>query len=1125
MELRLLVFRNVVYYWRTNLAVIAGVAAAVSVLSGALLVGSSVRGSLRSLVYQRLGKTDFVISSDHFFRARLLGDAIGAGANATGGCPIIYLQGVVIYEKTGAHAYDVNVYGVDERFWKLQDVAVQGESEPRSALVGDALAESLGLQTGEDLLLKIDTRQGIPRESLFGRKENAARTMRLVCGGILPAGKLGRFALRPDQGTVYSIFVPLRLLQRGLSQPMRANTFLLTAKEPGDNLQNIRGLLRERYSLPDVGIKLRPLESRMGIAVESTRVLLGESIVRAAFETATDAGMKASGILTYLANSIRAGGREIPYSVITAADLGREALASIQTIKGLTGDHTGDGGEAIWLNEWAWRDLGITPGERVDVDYYLWQDEGRLLTRTAQFRFAGVIPIGGEVDASLTPEIPGITETRSISSWDPPFPLDLHRIRAIDEEYWKRYGSTPKAFIRLERGQELWQSRFGNLTAVRIALREGMDLTSALTLFEAGLRKRLDPERDGFTLSAVREQGLNASRGSTDFGEYFVYFSLFLVVASLLLSGLFFRLGIEQRAREIGSLLAMGFPVRTIREVFLLEGGLLSAGGCLLGLVGAVGYGGLLVLALRNWWIGAVGTRYLYLHVTRADLALGACAGLAASLVTITWTLHCLQHNSPRTLLAGVLESSSIRMRRARMLVVVAAVALVAAAFILVSSALKVIPEVAGFFAAGIMLLISILGGTAVWLRRAHPSMTSAGGWQAYLDLGIRNAMHRPGRSLSCIALISAATFVIVSVEAFRQDPRNATLDPASGTGGFPLLAKSTLPIVVDPNSADGREALGIPVSEVPEFAEIRFVPFRVRPGDDASCLNLYAPQEPKILGALHPFLAAGRFSFQESLASTPEQKRNPWLLLESNSEDGIIPAVGDANTIQYILHLSVGGELAVRKGDGTYARLRLVGSLRNSILQGELVVSEANFLRAFPEQEGYRFFLLDVNHAAGTSLAQPLMQRLENWGFSVESSQERLSAYQRVENTYLSTFQSLGGLGLILGTVGLAAVLLRNVLERRKELALLRAVGYRRQILSAIIVSENLVLLICGLAGGTVCALLATLPALLARGHPFPAGMVSIILLAVLFVGLSSSILAVLAAIRSPLLGALKSE
>ena len=53
------------------------------------------------------------------------------------------------------------------------------------------------------------------------------------------------------------------------------------------------------------------------------------------------------------------------------------------------------------------------------------------------------------------------------------------------------------------------------------------------------------------------------------------------------------------------------------------------------------------------------------------------------------------------------------------------------------------------------------------------------------------------------------------------------------------------------------------------------------------------------------------------------------------------------------------------------------------------------------------------------------------DFGADATGTAERLAQFHRVENTYLSTFQALGGLGLILGTMGLATVLLRNVLER----------------------------------------------------------------------------------------------
>jgi putative ABC transport system permease protein len=124
-----------------------------------------------------------------------------------------------------------------------------------------------------------------------------------------------------------------------------------------------------------------------------------------------------------------------------------------------------------------------------------------------------------------------------------------------------------------------------------------------------------------------------------------------------------------------------------------------------------------------------------------------------------------------------------------------------------------------------------------------------------------------------------------------------------------------------------------------------------------------------------------------------------------------------------------------------------------------------------------------------------------------------------------LSTFQTLGGLGLLVGTLGLAAVVLRNVLERRRELALLGAVGYHTAHLFTIVVAENLLLLAWGLAIGTACALVAIAPTAFERGGRLPLTSSGWLLLAVFAAGLLSSIVATRAALRTPLLAALRSE
>jgi hypothetical protein len=365
--------------------------------------------------------------------------------------------------------------------------------------------------------------------------------------------------------------------------------------------------------------------------------------------------------------------------------------------------------------------------------------------------------------------------------------------------------------------------------------------------------------------------------------------------------------------------------------------------------------------------------------------------------------------------------------------------------------------------------------------------------------------------------LIASATFLIVSLDTFRRN------DLSAGSGGFPLMAESVLPVIHNPNTAEGRDALNIP-----PLAGVEFVPFRLRSGDDTSCLSLYRPRNPRILAPPASFLRAARFRFQASVAQTT----NPWLLLESRPANGAIPVIVDANSMTYVLHLKLGEEFVLdnvtpfpHAGPAPNTKFQVVAALEDSLFQGELLISEANFLRLFPDVQGFRFFLLSVAPARAQEVAGVLENALSDYGFDIQPTEEVLAGFHKVENTYLSTFRSLGALGLVLGTVGLGAILLRNVLERRRELALLRAVGYRFRHLALMVLAENLLLLLLGLATGTACAVLAVTPEVSLRGGHLPVASLALLLAAVLVTGIAASLTATAAALRSPLLVALRSE
>jgi hypothetical protein len=387
--------------------------------------------------------------------------------------------------------------------------------------------------------------------------------------------------------------------------------------------------------------------------------------------------------------------------------------------------------------------------------------------------------------------------------------------------------------------------------------------------------------------------------------------------------------------------------------------------------------------------------------------------------------------------------------------------------------------------------------------------------------MGARNTRRNRSRSVLSVALVASACFLIVVVAANRGGEAADVTDPASGAGGFTLVAQADVPLSQDLGSAAVQSDLGFDAAESELLSGVEIVPFRLLPGEDVSCLNLFRPQRPSVLGVPHELVERGAFTFQQ----LSEKTDRPWTLLERQIEPGVVPAFADVNSALWILHAKLGDDLTIEDGAGREVRLRLVGLLTKGIFQSEILVAEQRFQELFPESTGYGWFLADPPLAEVDQVSRLLEHRLGRFGFDVTPTTERLAAYQEVESTYLATFQSLGGLGLLLGTVGLGIVLLRNVLERRGELATLRAFGFRRQSISWMVAAENGVLLVSGIAIGTIAGLVAAAPRLLSDAQSVPWASLAAILSTVFAIGSLAGWLAVRGSVRVPLLPALRAE
>ncbi len=1120
------------YHWRTHLAVMLAVVVTSAVLTGALLVGDSMRGSLRHLLLDQLGQIDDVLVTDRFFRAKLAEEVAAApqfANNFSQAVPAIVVQGTVENPRGGGslRAGEVMIVGCDERFWSLGSGRPQKTPDRDQVVLNRPLADELDVKVGDELLVRVGSHSQIPADSALGRKTETIRNRRLTVSEIIPAEGLGWFSLHPSQRLPLDAFVATETLQSAVEQPEKVNAIFVAGRSSAEPTVAGDEALQESLqpTLADYGIEVAI--HKLGYAqATSNRMLIGPaaaSVIHKAF-----AADHPQDVFTYLANTIAAGDKQIPYSTISAIDFRAEPpLGPFKTPEGEAIAPLAD--DEIVLNSWAAEDLGVEPGAEIEITYFEPEStHGDVREAKAKFRLKAVVAIEGPAgDPDLTPQMPGVTDQLSIGDWDPPFPFEASRVRDKDETYWDDYRTTPKAYVSLAAGRRMWSSRFGDTTAIRFAPPPGAtDATLAAQL-------RFDATEMGFEFIPIKRLGLAAASGTTPFDGLFLGFSLFLMVSALLLVSLLFRLGVDQRAAEIGILRAVGLRSRKVAAVLAGEAIVVAAIGSLLGTIAGIGYAWLMLTGLSTWWVGAISTPFLMLYVTAQSLAIGFASALVVSLATIAWTVWRLNRVSVRSMLAGQTTTGRLVTRKTSRASRVAAIAMLVVALLVGLSALRLqsMAQAGAFVGSGALVLVA--GLTYIWSRLgsgATATLSAAARWPI-ARLALRNGARNPGRSVLSIGLIAAASFLIVALSAFRLDPAAESQGRTSGSGGFALVATSDQPIYQNLNTAQGREDLSFSAQADEALAKCMTMALRVKSGDDASCLNLYQPTQPRILGVPQSLIERGGFAWATTAASTPEQVENPWLLLDESlgdAEDGtpVVPAIVDFNTAQYSLHKgAIGDRVLVTDGAGRTVQLEFVGFFQNSIFQGELLIGEKSFLRLFPEVSGYRFFLVDVDGQPLLKVQQALETSLGDYGFDAQSSAARLEAFFAVQNTYLSTFQSLGGLGLLLGTFGLATVQLRSVLERRGELALLRAEGFRRALLARLVMIENSLLLVGGLVVGIFAALVAVLPHWLGGGASVPWLSLAATLATVLVVGLLAGLLAVRATLRAELIPALREE
>ncbi len=1043
------IFKTFTHYIKANLLVAIGVLISTMVLTGSLIIGDSVRYSLEQATFYRLGKTTHLVSvAERYFRQEMAA-GIETENREIKATPVLLLEGMAVAGGGQQRVNKVQVVGVSPDFGEISDSPVFAELQKNEIAISRNLAERLKIKPGDNILVRIKKASLIPMNAPFVSAEETSVSLRATVKNIVSKEELGRFSLKNSQTAPYNIFLSIGRLNRLMEFSGKANQLLISTKlESGAVEQAVQKCLTPE----DAGLQLNHIAATNEIEISTERVFIEPKV------SETLAKLPGAGfILTYFVNEIEkssefrvqssefkvsGGNSAIPYSFVSSLD--DSVLANNEII----------------LNRWAADDLGAIPGDSIRLKYLEIGPLRKLIDKEAEFVLKEVIPMDSKWnDPTRVPHLPGLSDAGHCREWDAGVPIDLDAIRDKDEKYWDDFKGTPKAYVSREKALQLWSNRFGNYTAVRFPA-----TTFDIKKYKQIFAEEISPGDLGMTISPIREQGLHAARNGTDFSGLFIGLSFFILVASIVLTSLLFRLNLETRSSQIGLLAALGFQQKQVRGFFLLEGLVIAFTGGLAGLVVSVFYTQAVFKILNSLWFEIVRTNVLEIKILPATLVLGLVISLVVSLAAIFISVRKFQNRNAVELQNRAGSGSKKWNKLIYNVLLYLSLTISIAVFIKqVFFAEQLNPAL--FFLTGGLLLLGLLllfQKILVKLENKKESEIRLG------KLAQLNLSRNKSRSLTVVILFALATFLVVSTGSNKLDLFANAQEKTSGTGGFLYFAETTMPVLFDINNKEKRAEEGI-------YEDFKVVQLRKVDGDDASCLNLNRIAQPAILG-VDPELLAGRFSFSTHLKTLG--KTEPWEILNQKFNDGTIPAIADQTVIQWGLGMKTGDVVQYQNELGDTLRLKLIAGTAPSIFQGYILISNKNFLENYPTSSGTNLFLIEGNPEQAQKIGDELQAVFRDYGWEMEPAAKRLVEFYSVTNTYLSIFLALGALGLLLGTIGLAVILARTILERRREIALMQAIGFSEKTILISFIKEYSILLFSGVLIGFITAVVATFPA-----------------------------------------------
>jgi ABC-type antimicrobial peptide transport system permease subunit len=1079
------ILKSVKFYKKQHLLLLLGTFISASVIIGGLIIGDSVKYSLLKLSSLRLGKTQYALNAQGRFVSYELASRLEQKLQTTVS-GVLTIDGLAINPENNLKVNQVNVIGIDTSFTKLAPASyiMPGNQE---VYLNQNLAKRLNANIGQELVIRIQPIDPIPVNAPFAQEKPASVSLRLTITDILSNEQLGRYSLQSDQKAPLNLFVPREVLEHKLELQGKANT-LLIAEKNNLNQQEIKHALNSSFQLNDASLFIKETEEYFEI--NSERVFIDKSLSNALTTSSTEE------VLTYLVNNISLKTQSTPYSFVSGL-----SSAEFKYPNG------------AFINQWTANDLQARPGDTLNLTYYVIGDMRQLSEENTTVIVEGILPDRGDIfQPSLMPDFPGLANAESCSQWETGVPIDLKKIRDQDEKYWEEFKGTPKVIIPLALAKTLWANPYGECTALRYSKQNHNKET-----LKAKLNALIAPQQVGLHFVAVADNGNHAATHGVDFAELFLSLSFFVLLAAVILLVLFISLSFYTRIPELNTLFALGIPFKTINKLWLSEGTVPIFIGSSMGAMGGIGFARFLLWGMNTLWYDAVRTNQIAINLTFRSIVIGIVAAILIGM----GTYYILLRKFTIKQLINKAKTEIASKNKSIALISLPWITLMSAIAILAYSLLKTQGTQASLFlSAGALTLLSLILFVNQWLlklstKNPFPVLTT----RYYIS---KSLSRQKRRSIAAISLLAISTFSVLITGANRKTFAGSTEANHSGTGGYVYWAESSIPVSVNLNTVQGKESFNFADEAIAD--SMSFLQLLTLDGNDASCLNLNQVAQPQILG-LNPKVLNHRESFSFTNLLPGISNEHPWLELEKEYGHNIIPCYADQTIITWGLIMKLGDTLHYVNETGEELHLVLAGGLASSVFQGNVLIDSKHFRQHFPSVAGAKSMLIDFNGNQETAISELLDFYFQDIGLWYTFTNKRLDEFNSVTNTYLNIFMLLGGLALIIGTIGFGLLVIKNRQERKQELALLTALGISAKTQQGILLKEQLALLAIGIAIGGVGAFVGILPSILSPAFSLPIRFILFLFASIFLSGMLWIAIAALSTKEKEVIAGLRSE